>query len=410
VTTLAADRASSDAVDSTYAWIRLSVALVIGTIGGAGMWSYVVALPAVQADFGIDRATASTPYTMALVGVALSSAPMGRLADRFGIVFPAIFSTVLLSAGYVLAGYAPNIWVLDLAHLLLGVGCAGTFGPIIADMSHWFRKRRGIAIALASCGNYLSGAVWPPILQHFIESDGWRTTHIAVGIFCLVTMVPLSLALRRPSPVDHTAAATAGGGTLGLGPNMLQGLLAIAGIACCVAMAMPQVHIVAYCADLGYGPARGAEMLSLMLALGLIARVASGSIADKIGGLAALLIGSALQAFALLLYLGFNGLTSLYVVSGLFGLFQGGIIPMYAVIVREYFSPKEAGIRVGVALMFALFGMALGGWMSGAIFDLTGSYRAAFANGFLWNLLNIAIIGWLLIRSRTWMSGKLAPA
>ena len=171
-------------------------------------------------------------------------------------------------------------------------------------------------------------------------------------------------------------------------------------------MAMPQVHIVAYCGDLGYGPARGAEMLSLMLGLGLIARVASGSIADKIGGLSALMIGSALQAFALLLYLGFNGLTSLYIVSGLFGLFQGGIIPMYAVIVREYFPPKDAGVRTGVALMFALFGMALGGWMSGAIFDLTGSYRAAFLNGFLWNLLNLAIIGWLLLRSRAGMTRK----
>ena len=406
----AADRANGG-VDSPYAWVRLAIASVIGTIGGVGMWSYVVALPAVQADFGIDRATASMPYTMALIGVALSSAPMGRLADRMGIVFPAILSTALLAVGYVIAGYAPNIWVLNLAHLIIGVGCAGTFGPLIADMSHWFHKRRGIAIALASCGNYLSGAVWPPILQHFIQSDGWRTTHIAVGIVCLVTMVPLSLALRRPSPVGHAAAVTAGGrGTLGLQPNVLQGLLAIAGIACCVAMAMPQVHIVAYCADLGYGTARGAEMLSVMLALGLIARVASGSIADKIGGLAALLIGSALQAFALLLYLGFNGLTSLYVVSGLFGLFQGGIIPMYAVIVREYFSPQEAGIRVGIALMFALFGMALGGWMSGAIFDLTGSYRAAFANGFFWNLLNIAIIGWLLIRSRTWTTPKLAAA
>jgi MFS family permease len=401
----AADRAESG-VDSVYAWVRLSVALVIGTIGGAGMWSYVVALPAVQADFGIDRAAASTPYTMALIGVALSSAPMGRLADRMGIVFPAILSTVLLAAGYVIAGYAPNIWVLNLAHLIIGVGCAGTFGPLIADISHWFHRRRGIAIALASCGNYLSGAVWPPIIQHFIQSDGWRTIHIWVGIFCLVTMVPLSLVLRRPSPVDHAVpVGSGGGGTLGLRPNVLQGLLAIAGIACCVAMAMPQVHIVAYCADLGYGPARGAEMLSVMLGLGLIARVASGSIADKIGGLAALLIGTALQAFALLLYLGFDGVTSLYIVSGLFGLFQGGIIPMYAVIVREYFSPQEAGIRVGVALMFALFGMALGGWMSGAIFDLTGSYRAAFANGFFWNLLNIAIVGWLLIRSRTWTSG-----
>jgi len=408
-----AGRASMDAVDSTYAWIRLAVALVLGTIGSAGMWSYVVALPPVQADFGIDRGAASVPYTMAMIGFAFGGVAMGRLADRFGIVFPAILGSVLLGGGYVAASYAPNIWTLDAAHFLIGVGASGTFGPIISDMSHWFKKRRGIAIAIASSGNYLSGAVWPPIIQYFIETSGWRATHLGIGILCLITMIPLALLMRRPSPIEHVEIGAAGGaarGTLSLSPNTLQALLAVGGIACCVAMAMPQVHIVAYCGDLGYGPARGAEMLSLMLGLGLIARVASGSIADKIGGLWALMIGSALQAFALLLYLGFNGLTSLYIVSGLFGLFQGGIIPMYAVIVREYFPPKDAGVRTGIALMFALFGMALGGWMSGAIFDLTGSYRAAFLNGFLWNLLNLAIIGWLLLRSRAGLSGRLATA
>jgi len=412
VTIAHSDRADVGAVDSTYAWIRLFVALVLGTIGSVGMWSYVVALPPVQADFGILRNLASLPYTMAMIGFAFGGVAMGRLADRYGIVVPAIAGTLLTALGFFGAGYAPNIWVLSAAHVVIGFGCSGTFGPIVADMSHWFRKRRGIAIGIASCGNYAAGAIWPPVVQHFIIADGWRATHIGVGVFCLVTMVPLALMLRRPSPVEHVdlSGASAAHGSLGIKPNTLQGLLAVAGIACCVAMAMPQVHIVAYCADLGYGVARGAEMLSLMLGLGLIARVASGSIADKIGGLGALLIGSALQAFALLLYLGFNGLTSLYVVSALFGLFQGGIIPMYAVIVREYFPPREAGTRVGIALMFALFGMALGGWMSGAIFDLTGSYRAAFANGFLWNLLNIAIIGWLLIRSRTSTSGRLAAA
>jgi MFS family permease len=410
VTTHAGGNAAD--IDSTYAWVRLAVATVLGTIGSVGMWSFVVALPPVQAEFAIARASASMPYTFGMIGFAFGGVLMGRFADRYGIVFPAILGTVLLAAGYVAAGYAPNIWVLAAMYAVVGVGTSGTFGPIVSDMSHWFRKRRGIAIAIASCGNYLSGAVWPPIIQHFIESDGWRTTHIGVAIFCLVTMVPLALMLWRPSPVETVLPGVAAvpRDTLGLGPNTLQALLAIAGISCCVAMAMPQVHIVAYCGDLGYGPARGAEMLSLMLGLGLIARVVSGSIADRIGGLGALMIGSALQAFALLLYLGFNGLTSLYIVSGLFGLFQGGIIPMYAVIVREYFSPQDAGIRTGVALMFALFGMALGGWMSGAIFDLTGSYRAAFANGFLWNLLNLAIVGWLLIRSRTRTSGRLATA
>ena len=384
---------------------------MLGTIGSVGMWSYVVALPPVQADFGILRNAASLPYTMAMIGFAFGGVVMGRLADRHGIVYPAILGT-LRSAS---AMWRPA------TRRTSGCSTPPTSSSASARRRHSARSsptcRTGSKNAaasrsgIASCGNYAAGAIWPPIVQHFITSDGWRATHIGIGIFCVVTMVPLALMMRRPSPVEHVElGATGARGTLGLKPNTLQALLAIAGIGCCVAMAMPQVHIVAYCADLGYGPARGAEMLSLMLGLGLIARVAAGSIADKIGGLGALMIGSALQAFALLLYLGFNGLTSLYVVSALFGLFQGGIIPMYAVIVREYFSPKDAGIRVGIALMFALFGMALGGWMSGAIFDLTGSYQAAFANGFIWNLLNLAIVGWLLIRSRTWMSGRLAAA
>jgi len=297
------------------------------------------------------------------------------------------------------------------------MGLCGTsvmFAPLMADISHWFVRRRGIAISIAASGNYIAGTIWPPILQAMIASIGWRQAHMIVGVFCVVTMLPLVLALRRRPAVHGLdrmgAAATAAQGSLGISPNALTTLLWVAGLSCCVAMSMPQVHIVAYCADLGYGVARGAEMLSLMLGLGLIARVLSGTIADRVGGLAALLVGSVMQAFALLLYLGFNGLTSLYVVSALFGLFQGGIIPMYAVIVREYFPPKDAGVRTGIALMFALFGMALGGWMSGAIFDLAGSYRAAFANGFIWNLLNIAIVGWLLIRSRTWTAGRLATA
>jgi MFS family permease len=408
---MTAGRAEYDAVDSTYAWIRLFIALVAGTIGSAGMWSYIVALPTVQADFGILRADASLPYTAVIIGFAFGGVAMGRFVDRFGIVRPGIAGTLLVGLGYIAAGVASGIWTLSAAHLVIGIGASATFGPIIADTSHWFRKRRGIAIAIASCGNYLSGAVWPPIVQYFISTTNWRLTHIGIGVFSVVAMLPLLLLMRRPSPIEALSGAAAQmRGNLRLAPNTLQALLAIAGIGCCVAMAMPQVHIVAYCGDLGYGVARGAEMLSLMLGLGLISRVLSGSVADSIGGLATLLIGSALQAFALLLYLAFDGLTSLYLVSGLFGLFQGGIVAMYPVIVREYFPPQDAGVRTGLALMFALLGMAIGGWMSGAIFDLTGSYRAAFVNGFLWNLLNLVIVGWLLLRSRGYGAGRLAVA
>jgi MFS family permease len=380
------------------------VALVLGTIGGVGMWSFVVALPAVQTDFGIARGEASLAFTLTMVGFGGGGILMGRLADRFGIALPVVLGTIALGAGFLLSGMAGNLWQFALAQCVIGFGASGTFGPLMSDVSHWFVRRRGIAVAIVSSGNYLSGALWPPLIQHFISTEGWRATQVGIGVICLVTMLPLVLGLRRRPPSHHAADAgiTATGrlASLGISSNTLMVLLFIAGVACCVAMSMPQVHIVAYCGDLGYGPARGAEMLSVMLGFGLISRVSSGFIADRIGGVATLLLSSVLQGVALFLYLLFDSLLSLYVISALFGLFQGGIVPMYAIIVREYFPPQEAGIRLGLVLMATLAGMALGGWMSGLVFDLTGSYAAAFLNGLAWNLVNVAIATWLLIRPR----------
>jgi MFS family permease len=266
----------------------------------------------------------------------------------------------------------------------------------------WFVRRRGIAVAICASGNYLAGAFWPPVVQAAIATHGWRATHIGLGLVCLVLMPALILTLRKKPNFSGAATAAAQSqfvpGRLSLSPGTLQALLIVAGIACCVAMSMPQVHIVAYCGDLGYGVARGAEMLSLMLGAGIISRVASGFVADKLGGLLTLLIGSALQGVALFLYLLSDGLVQLYVISALFGLFQGGIVPSYAIIVREYFPPNEAGTRVGLCITATLLGMALGGWLSGVIFDLTGSYRAAFLHGIAWNLLNGAIVLFLLTR------------
>ncbi len=391
-------------IDGPYSWLRLGFTVLLSTLGGVGMWSVVVALPTVQAEFGVARAGASLPYTLAMLGFGLGGILMGKAADRFGIVPPLIVAAIALCLGYVAAGLSHSLWQFALAHgLLIGLlGSSATFGPLIADISHWFERRRGLAVALCASGNYFAGTVWPPIVEHFIQTVGWRQTHIGIGLFCAVTMLPLALTLRRKPPARHESearqAAAGSRGSLGLSPAALQTLLWIAGLACCVAMSMPQVHIVAYCGDLGYGVARGAQMLSLMLGFGIVSRVGFGWIADRIGGLATLLIGSLLQGVSLLLYLGFNGLTSLYVISALFGLFQGGIVPSYAIIVREYFPPGEAGTRVGITMMATLLGMALGGWMSGAIFDLTGSYRAAFANGVLWNVLNGGIVLFLLLR------------
>jgi MFS family permease len=388
-------------IESPYAWLRLAAALALGTIGSIGMWSFVVALPSVQSAFGVARGDASLPFTLTMMGFGLGGVVMGRFADRYGIMWPAACGALALGAGYALSGVATSITQFALAQGLIGLGSSATFGPLMSDISHWFARRRGIAVALASCGNYLAGTLWPPIVQHFIASEGWRATQIAIGVLCVVSMLPLLLVMRRPtprSPAHATAAATGLGDSLGVSPNTLMALLCVAGVGCCVAMSMPQVHIVAYCGDLGYGPARGAEMLAAMMGFGIVSRIASGFIADRIGSLQTLLIGSVLQGVALFLYLWFDGLVSLYVISALFGLFQGGIVPMYAIIVREHFSPAETGIRVGIVLMATLIGMALGGWLSGVIFDLTGSYRAAFLNGLAWNILNGAIVLWLLFR------------
>jgi MFS family permease len=388
-------------IESPYAWLRLAAALTLGTIGSIGMWSFVVALPAVQAGFGVARGDASLAFTLTMIGFGLGGVVMGRFADRHGIVWPIVCGALALGAGYLLSAAAGSITQFALAQGLIGLGSSATFGPLMSDISHWFARRRGIAVAVASCGNYLAGTLWPPLVQYFVASEGWRTTHAVIGVLCVVTMLPLIVVMRRPtprSPASELAAATGARDSLGVSPNTLMVLLCIAGVGCCVAMAMPQVHIVAYCGDLGYGPARGAEMLAAMMGFGIVSRIASGFIADRIGSLQTLFLGSALQGVALFLYLWFDGLASLYVISALFGLFQGGIVPMYAIIVREHFSPAETGTRLGIVLMATLAGMALGGWLSGVIFDLTGSYRAAFLHGLAWNMLNGGIVLWLLLR------------
>ncbi|WP_375166749.1 MFS transporter [Bradyrhizobium brasilense] len=379
------------------------MAVVIGSLGSVGMWSVVVALPVVQTDFGATRGTASLAFTMVMLGFGLGQVVTGKISDRYGIVAAIGAGIGILGLGYVGAGYAPSIWAFILLHFAIGLSSAATFGPLMAEASHWFERYRGLAVAIAASGNYVGGTVWPPLVNFGMQSVGWRTTHIAIGIFTAISMLLALMVLR----VLMGAATRRSHGNaapprvdLKLSTNALTAILSLASISCCVAMSMPQVHIVAYCGDLGYGVARGAEMLSLMLGFGIISRIGSGFLADRIGGIRTLLIGSIAQGAALLFYLFFDSLTSLYIISAMFGLFQGGIVPSYAIIVREAMPASEAATRIGIVIFASVFGMSFGGWISGVIFDATGSYAAAFANGLAWNLLNVSIILLLMMRSR----------
>jgi len=395
---------SAPELDGPYSWIRLAVSVVAGTILSVGMWAVILVLPQVQAEFGIGRGDASLSYTATMFGFAAGNFVLGRFVDRHGIAAVMLAAALALCVGFVLAALAPNIWLFAIAQVLVGTATAAGFGPLIADVSHWFKRRRGIAVAAAACGNYAAGAIWPLALSGILAADGWRTVYMVAGFICLAGVAPLTLFLRRRMPPSSMVAGASGGPDMpldsGLSPRALQWILALAGIGCCVAMSMPQVHIVAYCADLGYGVTVGAEMLSLMLFAGIVSRLVSGLLADMFGGVRTLLLGSILQGLALVLYLPFSGLTSLYIVSMIFGLSQGGIVPSYAIIVREYMPAREAGARIGFVIMATILGMALGGWMSGWIFDLTGSYQMAFVNGIAFNILNIVIMMWLLTRTR----------
>src|SRR5215468_11684759 len=192
-----------DEIESSYAWLRLAVAVTISTVGGVGMWSFMVALPALQTDFGVGRAEASFPFTMVMLGFAGGGVLMGRLADRFGIAVPLAIGTLALSAGYLAAAWSTSLWLVALAHGLIGIGCSASFGPMMTDISHWFERRRGIAVALAAVGNYIAGAFWPPVVQHFISTSGWRATHFGIGLFCLVTIMPLVYAMRARIDDQH---------------------------------------------------------------------------------------------------------------------------------------------------------------------------------------------------------------
>jgi MFS family permease len=402
--------------DSAYAYSRLALSLLLATILGAGMWAVIIVLPKVQSEFGVDRAAASLPYTLMMLGFAFGTIVLGRMADRTGIFAPLVIAGSALALGFVLAGFAPNLLVFTAAHgLLIGIGTGTGFAPMMADISHWFVKRRGLAVVVVASGNYLAGTVWPLLMNWSMPIVGWRETYVAMGIFVAVTVIPLALLMRRRPSVQMIAEAEAATkiarADVGVSPRLLLTLLILAGFSCCTAMSMPQVHIVAYCGDLGYGVARGAEMLSLMLFLGIVSRIGSGIVADAIGGAATLLIGSFMQGLALLLYLYFDGLTSLFVVSGIFGLFQGGIVPMYAVICRELLPPREAGAKIGLVVSATIVGMAFGGYFSGLIYDLTSSYRMAFLNGVIWNGFNLAIVSWLFWRRQMLSSNpRLAPA
>jgi MFS family permease len=380
-------------------------------------------MPAIEEEFSSSRAaSAIVGYSAASLGFGLGSGLTGKAIDRFDVTPTLIVASVSLGVLYLLASVSQSLVVLGLLHFVIGIIGSVTFAPLVANVSLWFGARRGIAVATAAAGNYCAGAIWPLVLAGTLESHGWRVVYRVLAIGVPAGIVPLSLLLRRRLPdkemqqADENAAQNAAEAELS--PQLLQWLLSLAAVGCCVAMSMPQIHLVSLCTDLGFGANTGSQMLSVLLLGGITSRLSSGFIADRLGGVKTLLLGSSLQCFGLVLYLLYLVLPSrgdhtagpLYFVSLLFGLSQGGIIPSYAVVLREFVPASEAGARVGLVIGNSIVGMALGSWMAGMFHDISGyvkdtpdAYRAytwAFVNSIGWNLLNVAIMIGLLRRQR----------
>lgn len=390
--------------DSQQAWFRLAIIFTMSVIGTAGMWSVVIILPNIQSEFALDRAASTYPYVATMFGYGIGNVIIGRMLDRIGIKKPIIFALSLLVASYILSIFVRDVFFLSIIQFFLGFSAAAFFGPMMADISNYFYRRKGLAVSLVASGQHLCGAIWPFLIKDFLLDGDWRNAHLFIAIVCSILIPILFYLLGNKKPkIDLNQNLSSrkedinSKVKLSISNKRVQVLLMFAGVFCCVAMSMPQVHIVPLCIDNGYGLAVGTEILSFMLFAAVASRVIFGFLSDKIGPIQTLLLGSSLQAISLTMFLPFNSQLSLYIVAIFFGLSQGGIVPIYAVIISKFLPSNEVAERVGLLIFATIVGMSLGGWLSGEIYDLTKSYKLAFINGIFWNIINLCIMIYLFI-------------
>ncbi len=392
-----------DSVETRASWVVALTALGIYTVSFGAPTITVVALKPIAAELGGARSVPALAFALAWLGSAAGGIAMGWAAERVGVRWTVMFGASMIGLGLVISTLGGQT-ALYLGHgLFIGlIGNAGINAPLYVYVARWFDRRRGIAIALISSGTYLAGTIWPVLFERGIASVGWRHTMLIYAVFEIAVILPVAVLVFGQAPAASSTSAAAGppsgAPVLGLPPRTVQILLCIAGFLCCVPMAMPQGHLVAFCSDLGLPAAHGAAMLSLLLGCAFVSRVGWGYVADRIGGLRTVLAGSVCQITAMTGFLLTQDEAGLFAVAAIFGLGFSGIIPAYVVAIRELFPAAEASWRIPTLLLFSGSGMAAGGWLAGAIYDFAGFYGAAFVTGIAFNLVHIMIIGTLVLR------------
>ena len=398
-------RRHSLSVETSYGWVVVFASLAVHSISLGAPTILFVALKPIAADLGTVRAVPSMAYSLLMIGTGIGGIAMGRWMDRYGVMQPVLFGSVMICLGALLASHAEGRWSLYIATgVLMGLlGKAAMIAPLVANVTRWFDRRRGLAVALITSGQGLAGAVWPAVVQHFNDLVGWRGTFLYFGVFAAVTMIPAAF-LLRPRPPIVVSDRPAGGiepderRVLDLPPHVAQIMMWIAVIGCCTAMSVPIVHLVSHVTDQGYTLEQGARVLSVLFVAAFLSRLGFGMLADRIGPVRTLLIGSVSMATMLLVFAFATSYTGLFVAALLFGLGFSGIMPCYPLLIRVLFPVSQLGGRIAAQYMFAAGGMALGGWLGGVIFDLTGSYSPAFLVAFGFNAMNFVVMSFFHLR------------
>jgi MFS family permease len=393
-----------DSIESRSSWVAAAITTAILAISYGAPLLVVVGLKPITASLGTERSVVALAGALVWVGTGMGGIVMGWVADRIGVRSTVVFGAVMAALGLAVSTTG-QVWALFFGHaILIGLlGSSAHFPPLVVYISRWFDRRRGTAVALISSGQYVAGMLWPTVFERAITQFGWQATMLAYAVVVAAAIVPLALFLQPP-PQPSRAGVAVGTGTrrraraLGLPANLVQTLLSVAGFLCCVPMAMPAAHLVAFCTDLGIPAAHGAAMLSVLLGSAFVSRLFWGWLADRIGGLGTLLAGSACQALAIAAFTATQDEVGLFAISAAYGLGFSGIVPAYVLAVRELFPSAEASWRVPTLLFISMSGMAFGGWFAGALYDHFGFYAPAFAAGAVFNIANLAVIGFLVTR------------
>jgi MFS family permease len=406
-----------DSIEGRGSWIAASVTLVILSVAYGSTLLIVVGLRVMELDLGVARSTLALAGALTWVGTGLGGIFMGWLADRIGVRNSVLMGATMIALGLALSSTG-SIWALYVGQgVLIGfLGMGAVYPPLLIYVSRWFDRRRGTAIALISSGQYIAGVVWPAVFERLIAGPGWRITYLGFAAVVLAGVVPVAALFLRPAPVGADARVhstelkrVAAPRVLGLRPNAVQAIICAAGFCCCIPMAIPQAHLVAFCGDIGIGAATGAAMLSVLLGCAFISRQFWGAFADRHGGLKTVLAGSAFQAVSIGAFLITQNEYGLFVVAAGYGFGFSGIIPAYVVAIRDLFPSAEASWRIPLVLFTAMSGMAFGSWFAGLLYDHFGFYAPAFGSGVMFNVINLMLVGFLVTRQAKWGRGINVP-